>query len=290
MPAFAAGDLVDLIEKDDARVFHTVDGGARDLLHVDQALLFFLNQVLEGLINLHLPLLGALAEDIGQHVLDVHVHFLDALVGDDFKGREIALASFDFDGAVVQLAFAQLLPQFLAGAVGGFAQAGAGVDHYATRAGIARTWRARRQKNIKQPLFGVELGFIRHIFQLFFANHFDGDLHQIANHGLNIPSDVADFRELGSFNLEEGRVGQFGEAAGDFGLAHAGGPDHDDVLRDDFFGHFGRELLPPHAVAQCDGDGALRIFLPDNVLVEFSDDFARRQFVERDLFFFSGSG
>jgi len=30
--------------------------------------------------------------------------------------------------------------------------------------------------------------------------------------------------------------------------------------------------------------------LTDNVLVEFGDDFARRQFVERDLFFFGGSG
>ena len=43
---------------------------ARDLVHVDQALLFFLDQVIEGLVDLHLPLLGALAEEVGQHVLD----------------------------------------------------------------------------------------------------------------------------------------------------------------------------------------------------------------------------
>jgi len=48
--------------------------------------------------------------------------------------------------------------------------------------------------------------------------------------------------------------------------------------------------LPAHAVAQGDGDGALRVLLTDNILVEFGDDFARRQFVERDLFFFGGSG
>jgi len=35
---------------------------------------------------------------------------------------------------------------------------------------------------------------------------------------------------------------------------------------------------------------ALGVLLPDNVLVEFSDDLARRQVVKSDLFFFGGSG
>ena len=76
MAAFAAGDLVDFVEEDDAGILHAVDRGARDLIHVNQALLFFLDQVLERLVDLHLPLLGALAEDVGQHVLDVDVHLL----------------------------------------------------------------------------------------------------------------------------------------------------------------------------------------------------------------------
>ena len=130
MAAFAAGDLVDFVEEDDAGVFDAVDGGARDLVHVDQALLFFLDQVLEGLVDLHLPLLGALAEDVGQHVLEIDVHFFDALVGDDFKRRKITFASFDFHRAVVEFAFAQLLAQFLAGAGRGFRQAGAGFDDH----------------------------------------------------------------------------------------------------------------------------------------------------------------
>ena len=116
MAAFTAGDLVDFVKEDDAGIFHAIDGGARDLFHVDQALLFFLNQVLERLVDLHLPLFGALAEDVGQHVLEVDVHLLDALVGDDFEGRKIALAGFDFNLAVVELAFAQLLAKFFAGA------------------------------------------------------------------------------------------------------------------------------------------------------------------------------
>src|SRR6202047_2853862 len=291
MATFTASDLVDFIEEDDAGVFHSVDGDTRDLLHVDQALLFFLDQVLKGLVDLHLPLLGALAEDVGQHVLEIDVHLLNALVGNDFEGRKIALAGFDFDGTVVEFTFAQLLTQFLAGAAGGFGEGGAGVDNHASSgAGIRRTRRDRGQKNIEQPLFCVQLGLIRDIFEFFFADHFNGDLDQVADHGFHIAAAVADFGELGSFDFEERRVGELREAPGDFGFADASGPDHDDVLGDDLFGHFGRELLPAHAIAQGDGDSALRVFLTDNVLVEFGDDFARRQFVERDLFFFGGSG
>src|SRR6266478_7292676 len=114
MAAFATGDLVDFVEEDDAGIFHAVDGSARDLLHVNEALLFFLNQIFKGFVYFHLPLLGALAEDVGKHVLDVDVHLLDALVGDDFKRREIALARFDLDLTIVELAFAQLLAKLFA--------------------------------------------------------------------------------------------------------------------------------------------------------------------------------
>ncbi len=91
------------------------------LVHVDQALLLFLDEVLEGLADLHLPLLGALAEDVGQHVLDVDVHLLDALVGDDLEGGHRFLADVEFDDALVELAFAQLLAKFFAGARAGLA-------------------------------------------------------------------------------------------------------------------------------------------------------------------------
>src|SRR5712691_2622191 len=52
--AFAAGNLVDLVEENDAGVLHAINRHARDLVHVDQALLFFLNQVFECLADLHL--------------------------------------------------------------------------------------------------------------------------------------------------------------------------------------------------------------------------------------------
>jgi len=150
--------------------------------------------------------------------------------------------------------------------------------------------RSGGQKNIEQAFFGVEFGFIGYVFETLLANHFDGDLDQVANHGFDIAAHVTDFCELRGFDFEKRRVGQLGEAAGDFGFADAGGADHDDVLGDDFFRHLGPKFLAAHAIAQGDGDGALGVFLSDNVFVELGDDFARRQFVERDLLFFGGSG
>ena len=79
VPGFASGNLVDLVEKDDAVLFDALDGDPRHLVHVDKLLLFFLDQVVDRLGDFHLPLLGALAEESGQDVLEVDVHLLDAL-------------------------------------------------------------------------------------------------------------------------------------------------------------------------------------------------------------------
>ena len=113
---------------------------------------------------------------------------------------------------------------------------------------------------------------------------------RVANHGLDVAAHVADFGELRSLDFQERRVGKLRQTAGNFSFAHAGGPDHDDVLGDDFFGELRRQLLAAHAIAQGNGHGALGVLLADDVLVEFGDNFARSQFVERDLFFFSGCG
>ena len=146
---------------------------------------------------------------------------------------------------------------------------------------VGRTRCGRRQEKVQQPLFGVQFGLVGDVFDLFFAHHVDGDLGQVANHRLHIAAHVADFGELRGFDFKKGRVGELGQAAGDLGFADAGGADHDDVLRNDFFGQLGRQLLPAHAVAQGDRHGALGVLLADHILVEFGHDLARRQFVER---------
>jgi hypothetical protein len=73
--------------------------------------------------------------------------------------------------------------------------------------------------------------------------------------------------------LMNGRVGQPRQAPRDLGLADAGRPDHQDVLRRDLVAQRLGHLLAAPAVAQRDGDGALGGRLADDVLVEFVDDF-----------------
>ena len=111
---FAAGDFVDFVDEEDAHLLDAVHGDARDLVHVNETVFFFLNQVIESLGNRHFALFLLLAEHAGEHVLDVDVHFLDALIGDDFEGRHRALADFHFHHALIELAFAQLGAEFIA--------------------------------------------------------------------------------------------------------------------------------------------------------------------------------
>src|ERR1700688_58754 len=248
MATFAARDLIDFVQKNNARVFYLIDGRARHLLHVDEALLFFLNQIFERLVDFHLPLFGPLAEDVRQHVLQIDVHLFDALIRDDLEGRKITLASFNFDGAVVEFAFAQLLPQFLSRAAGRFSESGIAVDDNSAgvrgRAIVGRSRRGRRQKNIEQTFFRVQFGLVGNVFKFFFANHFDGDLDQIANHGFHLAAYVTDFSKLGSFYFKKWGVRELSQSPGDFGFADAGRADHQDVLRHHFFSNFGREFLP----------------------------------------------
>src|SRR5205823_1613481 len=289
MAAFAAGDLIYLIQEDDSCILHPINRHSRDLIHINEALLFFLNQVLESFIHLHLPLFRALAEDVRKHVLNVDVHLLDTLIGDDLEGREIALPDVDFHHAIIEFALAELLPEFFPRAALRFGHGSGTVKHYAPSTGISRPRRRGWQENIQETLFGVQFCLIRYVFQLFLPNILNRDFHQIANHGFHITPDVTDLGKLRSLDFQKRGVGQLRQPTGNLGLTHAGWPNHDDVLWDHFIGHVLRQFLAAHAVAQCDTDRALGIFLADNIFVQFRHNLARRELVKRSGGFFSGS-
>ena len=135
----------------------------------------------------------------------------------------------------------------------------------------------RRQQQVEQALLGVLLGLVAHLLEPLLAHHVDGELDQVAHHRLDVAADVADLGELRRLDLEERRLREPRQAPRDLGLADAGRPDHQDVLRRDLLGHLRRQLLPAHPVAQRDRDRALRLVLADDVLVELGDDLARRQ-------------
>jgi hypothetical protein len=72
-----------------------------------------------------------------------------------------------------------------------------------------------------------------------------------------------------------GSIGQTRQAARDFGLAHTGRSDHQDVLRRDLLPQGLGHLRAPPAVAQRDGHGLLGLALTDDMFVKFANDFLR---------------
>ena len=109
-----------------------------------------------------------------------------------------------------------------------------------------------------------------------FAQHLDRHVGQIAHDGFDVAADVTDFGELGRFNLDEGGACESCEASSNFGFAHPGGADHENVFRRNLVTHFFVELHSAPAIAERDGDGAFSVVLADDVFVQLVDDFARR--------------
>ena len=198
------------------------------------------------------------AEEAGEHLLDVDVHLLDALVRHDLEGRERLVGDLDLDHAVLELALAQ------------HRRAAAPASPRPRSRGSAGRSRSSRR------CLGAALRAVADLERLLLADHLDGDLGQVAHDRLDVAADVADLGELRGLDLEERRVGQARQAPRDLGLADARRPDHQDVLRQDLARHLGREALPAPAVAQRDRHGLLRALLADDVLVELGDDLARR--------------
>ncbi len=187
-------------------------------------------------------------------------------VVESFEGGA-ALLDVDLDHAVVQFAGAQFLAQLFARAVGAF-----------------RRLRLRRHEQIEQPFLGVALGAFGDFIEALFANHVDGNIDQVANHGLDVAADVTDFGEFTGLHFEKRRIGELRETTRQLRFADAGGPDHEDVFGHHLFGHFGFEFLAADAIAERDGDGLLGVGLADDVLVEFDANFAGSQLVEQGGF------
>ena len=130
---------------------------------------------------------------------------------------------------------------------------------------------------IKHAGFGIHLRLSFHILAAGCLDHAYAGLKQITDHLVHITAHIARFGELGGLHLQEWRIGEPRQAPRNLGLADAGGPDHQDILRRDFLAHLAGELLPAPAVSQRNRHGALRVVLADDVTVEFGDNFTGRE-------------
>ncbi len=110
-------------------------------------------------------------------------------------------------------------------------------------------------------------------FQRLLTHHFHRSIGQIADDGVNFPSNIAYFGEFSGLYLYERSVCQFRQAARDFCLANACGANHQNIFWRDFVTQFLIHLCPAPAVAQCNSHRAFGHILTNDVLVQFVNDF-----------------
>ena len=132
-------------------------------------------------------------------------------------------------------------------------------------------------QRVDHAVLGGELRLRLDVLALALARLRDRDLDQVAHDLLDVAADIADLGELGRLDLQERRAGKPREAARNLGLADAGRPDHQDVLRQHFLAQLLVELHAAPAVAQRDRDRALGVALADDEAVELGNDLARRK-------------
>ncbi len=169
--------------------------------------------------------------------------------------------NLDLDVLVVELPLAQHLAEFLA-------RRRIGRLHVA-EVHFAR----RRQQHVEHALLGGVGGAVADLARFGLARLLDRHFDQVAHDRVDVAADIADLGELRRLDLHERRIGEPRKPARDLGLAHAGRPDQQDVLRRDLLAQRLGNLLAAPAVAQRDRDGALGRVLPDDVLVELGHDF-----------------
>ncbi len=211
----------------DAVLLDVDDGLLLQFVIVDEFGGFFVDQDAPRFLDLQLALFLAVAADTGKHRFDLLRHLFHAGRRHDFHLRA-GFGQFDFDFLLVQRAFAQALAKHLARGIA--ALHFAFMRRRAAEAEIAR----RRHQDIDDPLFRRIFSLGAHLAHARFAGLLDADVDQVADDGVDIAADVADFGEFGGFDLDERRIRQFRQAARDLGLADSGRTDHQDVFRRDF--------------------------------------------------------
>ena len=213
-----AADFVDLVDEDDAvvlRVHHRVLGQA---VVVEEVVGFLLLQQTAGGFDGHAALLALAAPP--HHALH-HFGKIDHLsrrhAGQvDLPDRVAAgFLHGDVDFLLLELARTQHAAEF-----------GARVGR-----------RVLAHQGGDQALFRVVLRLRLHLLAGGFAQHVQAGVHQIADDAFHVAADITDLGEFGRLDLQERRLREARQSAGDLGFAATGRADHQDILRHDLFAH-----------------------------------------------------
>jgi hypothetical protein len=247
----------DLVEEDDAALLGALHRVPFDLRAVDEAVDLLPLEHSPRLRDRHLAARGP-REHPPQGIAQVHLQRLHPLAAEQVEHRRAGLGDLHLDLALLELPLAQHLAQGPAGLLA--AAVGCGGE-----------------EEVEEAVLGAALGGDPDPLGALLADHGDRRLDEVADDGVHVAADIADLGELRGLHLDERRSGEAREAARDLRLAHAGGPDEDDVGGVDLAPQLLGELLPAPAVTQGDGHGPLGVALPDDVAVELGDDLAGRE-------------
>ena len=185
------------------------------------------------------PRLGAAAAELAEDVADVDGAHLRAGHAGNLEHRHAAAAGCT--SISISLSFSSPARSFLRNVSWSTALAFGPTSASTTRASAACSARDL------------------HVLALLLAGQRDADLDQVADDLLDVAADIADLGELRRLDLDERRAGEPRQPPRNLGLADAGRPDHQDVLRQHLLAQLVVELQAPPAVAQRDGDGALGV-------------------------------
>ena len=119
--AALAGDLVDLVDEDDAVVFDAVQRLVHHVVHVDQLLQLFVDQDAARLVQMYGAALFLLRDQLLNHFAEIDVRPFHALRRlHHLQHRETLLLHLDLDVALLELPVFQLLAQLLTRAAAPF--------------------------------------------------------------------------------------------------------------------------------------------------------------------------
>ena len=254
------GNLIHLVEEDDAVFFHPFHCFTGDLFHIDQFSNLFLLQNSPCIRNRNPAVFLFLGHDVREHVTDVHVHVVVHRNRHQFHHRSRStFCDLEFHHLLFEHSGTQFFPEFFTGGV-------------AFGSLFTLFFFDGRKQQVQQAFLHHRLSLFLFPGHQFLANHVYRIIRKVSDDGFHIPADIAHFRELRGFHLDERGTHQPCDSPCNFSLSHASRPDHDDIFGQDFVPKIIPELKPSPAVSQGNGHCFLGLVLPDDVSIQGRDD------------------